>query len=131
MSTETYHLKYLGLKIAKFDNELHICDQNWSEYFKLELKGISFSNLFGSIIYLFLYFLVATETRGPAKVCPCLLSLDEKLGRLTWNWEYKIIFDSWMDQEQVAIYFTGILVGIGIGINLAALLLEYNTSDDK
>ena len=94
MSTETYHLKYIGLKIAKFDNTLHICNPNWSEYFRLELKGFSFSNLFGSIIYLFLYLLVATEIRGPAKVRPCLLSLDENWGKLSWNWEYKIIFES-------------------------------------
>ena len=93
MSTETYDLSFLGLKIAKFNNELHICNTDWSQYIKLKLSGICLSHLFGSILQFILYLSVHKKDRGPAKVQSHLISLDEIWGKLIWTWDHKIVFD--------------------------------------
>ena len=90
LTTDHFHLPWLGLNILCSNSDIHICNRNWSQLIALPRQGFLISNLLSKIVYFLLAHFFSKQIRGPARVYKNLVELHERNGRLFFEWEIKV-----------------------------------------
>ena len=85
MTCEVYEV--LNKVITFTDASVFVCNSKEEQIASLTRKGLNFSNLFSKFLYLFLSSFFQPQIRAHPKLT-CTFDLEDKAGRLHFNWQY-------------------------------------------